>query len=189
MGLVERGIWCNVRRNAEQNRISLTQKCYGDANNASDITEQRDAGTAFPLTGEIVGFQMCPPESRRRLARFIHYLCKAHPGEITELIINGNFVNFHAEEVVTTDRPSGLKAADTPAAVEKLPALTHQAGFESERGLRIANRSRDSIDSRMEFKDKNGAPLIIWSTPEEIIEAWKQCSHGRSGQTGPPADR
>jgi anaerobic selenocysteine-containing dehydrogenase len=32
---------------------------------------------------------------------------------------------------------------------------------------------------RMNFLDKDGAPLIKWSTPEECFEAWKQCSKGR----------
>lgn len=32
---------------------------------------------------------------------------------------------------------------------------------------------------RMDFQDKDGAPLIKWSTPEETFEAWKQCSKGR----------
>jgi anaerobic selenocysteine-containing dehydrogenase len=32
---------------------------------------------------------------------------------------------------------------------------------------------------RMEFKDKDGAPLIKWNTPEEAFEAWKKCSKGR----------
>jgi ferredoxin-nitrate reductase len=32
---------------------------------------------------------------------------------------------------------------------------------------------------RMEFKDKDGAPLIKWNTPEEAFEAWKICSSGR----------
>jgi anaerobic selenocysteine-containing dehydrogenase len=32
---------------------------------------------------------------------------------------------------------------------------------------------------RMEFTDKDGAPLIKWSTPEETFEAWKKCSKGR----------
>lgn len=32
---------------------------------------------------------------------------------------------------------------------------------------------------RMEFKDKDGEPLIKWSTPEEAFEAWKKCSKGR----------
>jgi anaerobic selenocysteine-containing dehydrogenase len=32
---------------------------------------------------------------------------------------------------------------------------------------------------RMHFKDKDGNPLIKWSTPEEAFEAWKQCSKGR----------
>lgn len=32
---------------------------------------------------------------------------------------------------------------------------------------------------RMNFKDKDEAPLIKWSTPEEAFEAWKECSKGR----------
>ncbi|MBF9142857.1 molybdopterin oxidoreductase family protein [Hymenobacter properus] len=32
---------------------------------------------------------------------------------------------------------------------------------------------------RMEFRDKDGAPLIKWTTPEECFEAWKACSKGR----------
>ncbi len=32
---------------------------------------------------------------------------------------------------------------------------------------------------RMGFKDKDGAPLIKWRTPEEAFEAWKICSKGR----------
>ncbi|MHA3770514.1 molybdopterin-dependent oxidoreductase [Verrucomicrobiota bacterium sgz303538] len=32
---------------------------------------------------------------------------------------------------------------------------------------------------RMDFKDKDGAPLIKWSTPEGAFEAWKLCSKGR----------
>jgi anaerobic selenocysteine-containing dehydrogenase len=32
---------------------------------------------------------------------------------------------------------------------------------------------------RMDFRDRDGAPLIKWSTPEEAFEAWKACSRGR----------
>ena len=32
---------------------------------------------------------------------------------------------------------------------------------------------------RMDFRDKDGAPLIKWNTPEEAFEAWKACSKGR----------
>ena len=32
---------------------------------------------------------------------------------------------------------------------------------------------------RMDFRDKDGAPLIKWATPEEAFEAWKECSRGR----------
>jgi ferredoxin-nitrate reductase len=32
---------------------------------------------------------------------------------------------------------------------------------------------------RMDFRDKDGQPLIKWSEPEEAFEAWKRCSKGR----------
>ena len=32
---------------------------------------------------------------------------------------------------------------------------------------------------RMDFRDKDGAPLITWREPEEVFEAWKECSRGR----------
>src|SRR4051812_27327178 len=32
---------------------------------------------------------------------------------------------------------------------------------------------------RMDFRDKDGAPLIKWNTPEEAFEGWKACSKGR----------
>ena len=32
---------------------------------------------------------------------------------------------------------------------------------------------------RMDFRDKDGQPLIKWRTPEEAFEAWKACSRGR----------
>ncbi len=32
---------------------------------------------------------------------------------------------------------------------------------------------------RMDFRDKDGNPLIKWQTPEQCFEAWKECSRGR----------
>ncbi|GHB15835.1 molybdopterin oxidoreductase family protein [Modicisalibacter luteus] len=32
---------------------------------------------------------------------------------------------------------------------------------------------------RMDFRDKDGQPLIKWHTPEEAFEAWKACTRGR----------
>jgi ferredoxin-nitrate reductase len=32
---------------------------------------------------------------------------------------------------------------------------------------------------RMDFRDKDGAPLLTWSDPEGAFEAWKECSAGR----------
>lgn len=33
--------------------------------------------------------------------------------------------------------------------------------------------------TRMDFRDKDGQPLIKWKTPEEAFEAWKLCTKGR----------
>jgi anaerobic selenocysteine-containing dehydrogenase len=32
---------------------------------------------------------------------------------------------------------------------------------------------------RLDLKDKDGEPLVKWSTPEECFEAWKECTRGR----------
>jgi ferredoxin-nitrate reductase len=32
---------------------------------------------------------------------------------------------------------------------------------------------------RMDFRDKDGEPLIKWEHPEEAFEAWKECTRGR----------
>ncbi|MER6591930.1 nitrate reductase [Micromonospora purpureochromogenes] len=32
---------------------------------------------------------------------------------------------------------------------------------------------------RMDFRDADGNPLIRWTGPEEVFEAWKECSRGR----------
>ena len=32
---------------------------------------------------------------------------------------------------------------------------------------------------RMDFRDKDGAPLMPWTTPQEVFEAWKRLSFGR----------
>jgi anaerobic selenocysteine-containing dehydrogenase len=32
---------------------------------------------------------------------------------------------------------------------------------------------------RMDFRDKDGAPLIKWTTPQEAFDAWKECTRGR----------
>jgi len=32
---------------------------------------------------------------------------------------------------------------------------------------------------RMDFRDRDGNPLIPWSTPEEAFRAWQECSRGR----------
>ena len=33
--------------------------------------------------------------------------------------------------------------------------------------------------TRMDFRDKDGARLVKWSTPQEAFEAWKACTRGR----------
>jgi UDP-2,3-diacylglucosamine pyrophosphatase LpxH len=72
---------------------------------------------------------MCPPESRARLAQFVHHLVDTsatRPGS-TELVINGDFVDFLAEEKVleTFERVSGFDAFtySPPQATAKLRSV------------------------------------------------------------------
>ena len=32
---------------------------------------------------------------------------------------------------------------------------------------------------RMDFRDRDGAPLIRWTSPEEVFRAWQECTRGR----------
>jgi anaerobic selenocysteine-containing dehydrogenase len=55
----------------------------------------------------------------------------------------------------------------------------------SERAIDPPGEARADMDifldyaRRMGFTDRDGAPLVKWSTPEEAFEAWKACSKGR----------
>ncbi|BBI65545.1 hypothetical protein HSBAA_PA_1480 (plasmid) [Vreelandella sulfidaeris] len=31
----------------------------------------------------------------------------------------------------------------------------------------------------MDFRDKDGEPLIKWNTPEEAFDAWRECTRGQ----------
>lgn len=55
----------------------------------------------------------------------------------------------------------------------------------SEKAVDPPGEARPDLDifidyaHRMGLKDKDGAPLIKWGTPEEAFEAWKECTRGR----------
>jgi ferredoxin-nitrate reductase len=55
----------------------------------------------------------------------------------------------------------------------------------SEQAVDPPGEARSDLDifldfaRRMDFRDKDGAPLISWHDPESAFEAWKQCSRGR----------
>ncbi|HJU06702.1 MAG TPA: nitrate reductase [Nitrospiraceae bacterium] len=55
----------------------------------------------------------------------------------------------------------------------------------SERAIDPPGQARSDFDifleyaRRMDFRDKDGVPLIKWKTPEDAFEAWKVCSKGR----------
>lgn len=55
----------------------------------------------------------------------------------------------------------------------------------SEKAVDPPGEARPDLDIFVDFahrlglKDKDGAPLVKWSTPEEAFEAWKECSRGR----------
>jgi anaerobic selenocysteine-containing dehydrogenase len=55
----------------------------------------------------------------------------------------------------------------------------------SEKAVDPPGEARPDLDilidyaRRLDLRDKDGAPLVTWSTPEEAFEAWKECSRGR----------
>ncbi|WP_026533760.1 molybdopterin oxidoreductase family protein [Arthrobacter sp. H14] len=55
----------------------------------------------------------------------------------------------------------------------------------SEKAVDPPGEARSDLDifldyaRRMDFKDKDGAPLVKWHDPESAFEAWKECSRGR----------
>ncbi|WP_086770144.1 molybdopterin oxidoreductase family protein [Streptomyces bobili] len=55
----------------------------------------------------------------------------------------------------------------------------------SDKAVEPPGEARPDLDiflayaARMDFRDKDGAPLITWHDPESAFEAWKRCSAGR----------
>lgn len=55
----------------------------------------------------------------------------------------------------------------------------------SEKAVDPPGEARSDLDilvdyaRRLDLRDKDGAPLVKWSTPEEAFEGWKECSRGR----------
>jgi anaerobic selenocysteine-containing dehydrogenase len=55
----------------------------------------------------------------------------------------------------------------------------------SEKAVDPPGEARPDLDifidyaHRLGLKDKDGQPLVKWSTPEEAFEAWKECTRGR----------
>jgi UDP-2,3-diacylglucosamine pyrophosphatase LpxH len=73
-----------------------------------------------------VGFDMCPPPARRLIAQFINWVADAPPprslsDEITELVINGDFVDFLAE------KPFEAFTGNADAAISKLRQIVKHA--------------------------------------------------------------
>jgi anaerobic selenocysteine-containing dehydrogenase len=76
-----------------------------------------------------------------------------------------------------------------PAATwgEKTGALTNadRTVHLSEKAVEPPGEARPDLDifldyaRRMDFRDKDGGPLITWHDPESAFEAWKRCSAGR----------
>jgi len=76
-----------------------------------------------------------------------------------------------------------------PAATwgEKLGTFTNvdRTVHLSERAVDPPGQARADLDifldyaHRMDFRDRDGNPLITWAGPEDVFEAWKRCSAGR----------
>ncbi len=95
-----------------------------------------------PAGPAALGFQLCPPNARARLARAIRAIAIAPAGERIELVINGDFVDFLAEESpVQADGDPTPRfapfAASAAEAIRKLESVMRRAAevFEALRAV------------------------------------------------------
>jgi UDP-2,3-diacylglucosamine pyrophosphatase LpxH len=88
---------------------------------------------------ETISFQMCPFQARRRLAKFIHHLRAAHPGEDVHLVINGDFIDFLAEEAQGSTSIPQFEAftASSEDAVIKLDRVIKRTDEGAPQGERV----------------------------------------------------
>src|ERR1044072_7063904 len=97
-----------------------------------------------PASGPDPGFQMCPPASRRRLARFIHRLAAPAglipPGDTRELLINGDFIDFLAEE------PFAAFTGDASVAITKLQRTIRLCDEGSPEGERVFSARAELVE-------------------------------------------
>lgn len=84
---------------------------------------------------------MCPAESRRRRARFIEHVATANESAHTQLVINGDFVDFLAEEALDSSAGGHLPfepfTADPAVAVAKLERIMRRMDESADAGERI----------------------------------------------------
>jgi anaerobic selenocysteine-containing dehydrogenase len=93
-----------------------------------------------------------------------------------------------AQDVFRTET-TDLADVVLPAATwgEKLGTFTNvdRTVHLSEPAVRPPGEARPDLDifldyaRRMDFRDRDGGPLIGWTDPESAFEAWKACSRGR----------
>lgn len=107
------------------------------------ISDLHLGGMSVAEDPEGAGFQMCPSNAQRRLGRFIHDLRARHATGDAHLVINGDFIDFLAEETsgVSTDGEELPEfEAFTPSqrrAVEKLKRAVRRVDEGAPEGERV----------------------------------------------------
>lgn len=137
--------------------------------------------------GETTGFQMCPPEARSRLARFIHYISKSHPQETTELVINGDFVDFLAEEAentgtthsVSVDKQFESFTTNPDNAVKKFRRIVQHTDGGAPSGERVFGALRDFVSQGHSLTVLLGNHDIELSIPDVRYALMGELAQGR----------
>jgi len=101
-------------------------------------------------SGTTSGFQLCQPRECRRLAQFIHYISGRHVGEHTELIINGDFVDFLTEEKISSESPAPTQefeafTIDREDAIRKFNAIVEHTDASASAGERLFEALREFV--------------------------------------------
>lgn len=149
------------------------------------ISDLHLGGAAPDETANGIGFQMCPAESRQRLASFIHWVTRSHQDEIAELVINGDFVDFLAEESATSSKKK-MKFEDftfDPAdAVDKFKNIVRRTDCGAPEGKRVFEALRSFLHKGHRLTLLLGNHDIELSLPAVRHTLIKELTEGRPAQ-------
>ena len=117
-----------------------------------------------------VRFQLCTPATCRRLARFVHGIVERHPGGEAELVINGDFVDFLAEEKIDAKEPVFEAVTSAKDAIKKLERVMERCHEGAPPDERVFEALRALVQKNLRLTILVGNHDVELSLPS--VRAW-----------------